>query len=214
MEYQRLRSITFDSDTEIYTYDVAESNSDEVEICVSRNKGEALSVPAGTFALSIRAVHSLLHLPILVGTYAQGFGAGNHARFVRDYLSMQGLDDMAEKMDSVEHRIRKRVLGKEEELEEELEGLRWGFANIPYATVNRLDLEPAVRSLLSFATIAAWTALAMDIWAQAVNLRVGPLAKNALNVEGSEATREETKSIKAVWLAKTALICVTTWEHC
>jgi hypothetical protein len=214
MEYQRLRSITFDSDTEIYTYDVAESNSDEVEICVSRNKVEALSVPAGTFALSIRAVHSLLHLPILVGTYAQGFGAGNHARFVRDYLSMQGLDDMAEKMDSVEHRIRKRVLGKEEELEEELEGLRWGFANIPYATVNRLDLEPAVRSLLSFATIAAWTALAMDIWAQAVNLRVGPLAKNALNVEGSEATREETKSIKAVWLAKTALICVTTWEHC
>ena len=214
MEYQRLRSITFDSDTEIYTYDVAESNSDEVEICVSRNKGEALSVPAGTFALSIRAVHSLLHLPILVGTYAQGFGAGNHARFVRDYLSMQGLDDIAEKMDSVEHRIRKRVLGKEEELEEELEGLRWGFANIPYATVNRLDLEPAVRSLLSFATIAAWTALAMDIWAQAVNLRVGPLAKNALNVEGSEATREETKSIKAVWLAKTALICVTTWEHC
>jgi hypothetical protein len=214
MEYQRLRSITFDSDTEIYTYDVAESNSDEVEICVSRNKVEALSVPAGTFALSIRAVHSLLHLPILVGTYAQGFGAGNHARFVRDYLSMQGLVDIAEKMDSVEHRIRKRVLGKEEELEEELEGLRWGFANIPYATVNRLDLEPAVRSLLSFATIAAWTALAIDIWAQAVNLRVDPLAKNALNVEGSEATREETKSIKAVWLAKTALICVTTWEHC
>jgi len=116
---------------------------------------EALSVPAGTFALSIRAVHSLLHLPILVGTYAQGFGAGNHARFVRDYLSMQGLDDIAEKMDSVEHRIRKRVLGKEEELEEELEVLRWGFANIPYATVNRLELEPAVRSLLSFATIAA-----------------------------------------------------------
>ena len=54
----------------------------------------------------------------------------------------------------------------------------------------------------------------MDIWAQAVNLRVEPLAKNALNVQGSEATREETKSIKAVWLAKTALICVTTWEHC
>jgi hypothetical protein len=104
MEYQRLRSITFDSDTEIYTYDVAESNSDEVEICVSRNKVEALSVPAGTFALSIRAVHSLLHLPILVGTYAQGFGAGNHARFVRDYLSMQGLDDIAEKMDSVEQK--------------------------------------------------------------------------------------------------------------
>ncbi len=207
--------IRFDPEAELYDY--PGFDGEELRNCVSRLRVEALSGPAETFALNIGAIDSFLKLPWYLVGFGHGWGTRDVLVFVQNYLHAKSLP--SEDVEEIVTAYRSKVKSMKERVETprtESDSLDDCADLLDETTpqivppdvrmaLGRSDNAPAVRSLLAFTSVATWTAvesLAKDLWISCVNLRLDPLAKNALRVQGGGTGEGDSKSIKAVWLAK------------
>lgn len=208
--------IRFNPEAPLYRYHGFDE--EELQNRVSQLKVEALSDPAQTFTSNIKAIDDLLTLPWHLTMYGQGWGAHEAVHFVQNHMQARGLssEDVGD-LEAAYFSEVEKAKRSAEPFKSESASLN---QNADYhneqapsylvpADAGRVlghpELLPAVRSLLAFTSVAIWTAvesLAKDLWISCVNLRLDPLAKNALRVQGSSTGEGGSKSVRAEWLAK------------